>query len=158
MRCSTVASLAAGLLAAFHQPGEKLRAAILHLAAGVVFAVVAVELIPDLLRDHSPGWTTFGFALGVVSMLGVRGIVEHEEKTPAAATAALPAGLLAGVAVDLAIDGLLLGVGFAAGAKEGAFSPSRLPSSWWLWPSRSPLRFAVAGLPHGVLFAYSRPF
>lgn len=43
-----------GLFAAFRPPRPAVRGVLLHLAAGVVFAVVAVELVPDLLREHSP--------------------------------------------------------------------------------------------------------
>ena len=40
--------VASGLVAASHAPKPWMRSAILHLAAGVVFSVVAVDLIPDL--------------------------------------------------------------------------------------------------------------
>jgi ZIP family zinc transporter len=94
-----------------------------------VFAVVAVELIPDLLRDHQPLLTVIGFALGVAVMLAIRSIThakaEHEDeerkslRPEAAASTKLPLGMLSGVAIDLAVDGLMIGIGFAAGAKEG---------------------------------------
>lgn len=109
-------------------PPAWLRGGILHLAAGVVFAVVAVELIPDLLRDHKPIETVVGFTLGVGAMLGLRAWTEMREKRDDArrdedggqgAAPALPAGMLAGVSIDLGVDGLMMGVGFAAGAKEG---------------------------------------
>ena len=120
--------MVSSLVALFYQPGAKVRSAILHFAAGVVFSVVAVELIPDLLRDHRPFETALGFAAGIVTMLGLRALLEHKEgaepsagEPPAITPSAgqVPVGLLAGVAVDVLLDGLLLGVGFAAGAKEG---------------------------------------
>lgn len=43
-----------GIAAAFHSPGAKVRSGILHFAAGVVFSVVAVELLPDVVRGHAP--------------------------------------------------------------------------------------------------------
>lgn len=118
-----------GIVATFRAPGPALRGGILHLAAGVVFAVVAVELIPDLLRDHQPLLTVIGFAIGVAVMLGLRSLThakeEHDEEERksippgAAVSSRFPWGMLAGVAIDLAVDGLMIGVGFAAGAKEG---------------------------------------
>ncbi|RZK58532.1 MAG: DUF543 domain-containing protein, partial [Hymenobacter sp.] len=46
-------------------PGPALRSAILHFAAGVVFSVVAVELLPDIVRQHAPIEVGIGFGLGV---------------------------------------------------------------------------------------------
>lgn len=118
----------AGTLASFYAPKAWLRGAILHLAAGVVFAVVAVELIPDLLRDHRPIETAVGFVLGVASMFGIRAFTKEKENrgdgdghavAERARASKLPMAMLAGVAVDLVVDGFMIGVGFAAGAKEG---------------------------------------
>jgi len=75
--------VASGTIAAFYPPRPWMRGGILHLAAGVVFAVVAVELIPDLLRDHKPIETIVGFALGVAAMLGLRSLTEAKERREA---------------------------------------------------------------------------
>lgn len=69
-----------GLFAAFRPPRAAVRGGLLHLAAGVVFAVVAVEIVPDLLREHSPVETVVGFAIGVAAMLGLRSFTHHEEE------------------------------------------------------------------------------
>lgn len=118
-----------GAIAVFHPPKPWMRGGILHLAAGVIFAVVAVELIPDLLRDHRPLETIVGFAIGVAAMLGLRSFThakeKHEDKEreslppDSAKRYTLPVGMLAGTAIDLVVDGLMIGIGFAAGAKEG---------------------------------------
>lgn len=108
----------AGAIAATFPPSAKVRSGLLHLAAGVVFAVVAVELIPDLLRDHQPVETVIGFAVGVVAMLGIRQLTESK-KSADASDASLPMGMLVGVGVDLLVDGVMIGIGFAAGSKEG---------------------------------------
>jgi ZIP family zinc transporter len=137
------------VVAVLRPPGPALRSAILHFAAGVVFSVVAVELLPDIVRQHRPIEVGIGFGLGVAVMLGLRQLTRRLEKkeageaesaggagepapltverageatpavTPAATAGALPWGLLVGVGIDIFIDGLLLGIGFAAGAKEG---------------------------------------
>jgi ZIP family zinc transporter len=41
--------IAGAALAVWRAPGPKLRSAILYFAAGVIFSVVAVELLPDIV-------------------------------------------------------------------------------------------------------------
>jgi zinc transporter, ZIP family len=130
-----VVMIAGAALAVWCAPGPKLRSAILHFAAGVIFSVVAVELLPDIVQHHAPYEVVLGFGLGVATMLGLRYFTQRLEKqsetdpelpaAPGAApassagTSPLPWGLLVAIGIDILIDGLLLGIGFAAGAKEG---------------------------------------
>lgn len=126
-----VAATALGAaVAAVRPPGPRLRSAIQHFAAGVVFSVVAVELLPDVTRVHDPfeiGWT---FAAGVALMLGLRWLTERRAVVPDASPpggadpeaerlAGASPGQLVAVGLDVLIDGLLVGIAFAAGAKEG---------------------------------------
>ncbi|MCA8833287.1 ZIP family metal transporter [Hymenobacter pini] len=129
--------VAGAALAVWRTPGAKLRSAILHFAAGVIFSVVAVELLPDIVAHHAPYEVALGFGLGVAAMLGLRYLTQRLEKqapalpepadplaepnNPAAEATVrpLPWGLLVAIGIDILIDGLLLGIGFAAGAKEG---------------------------------------
>ncbi len=110
-----------GAIAAWREPNAQWRSAILHFAAGVVFSVVAVELLPDIVERHRPLEVAIGFALGVAVPLGLR--VWNERKTKDGSSeksaAAVSTRLLFGVGVDIVIDGLLLGIGFTAGHKEG---------------------------------------
>ncbi len=123
-----VVMIAGAALAVWRPPDPQLRSAILHFAAGVIFSVVAVELLPDIVQHHAPYEVVLGFGLGVAAMLGLRYFtqrLEKQEATPATAAAPnagvapLPWGLLVAIGIDILIDGLLLGIGFAAGAKEG---------------------------------------
>lgn len=110
-----------GIAAIFRAPGPRLTSAIQHFAAGVVFAVIAVELLPELVGKHAPLAVMVGFALGVLLMLGMKALTERlgaKAVLPAGSTAS-PIGLVATVAIDVFIDGLLIGVGFAAGAEQG---------------------------------------
>lgn len=114
--------LSAGIWATFRVPGPNLRSAIMHFAGGVVFAVLAIEFLPDLVHEKSALATGVGFALGTIVMLGIRLFTEKSGKSEKATSVGdEPAyiGILFATAVDLAIDGLMLGIGFAAGAKEG---------------------------------------
>jgi ZIP family zinc transporter len=116
-------------LAVWRAPGPQLRSAILHFAAGVIFSVVAVELLPDIVQHRAPYEVAIGFGLGVATMLGLRYVTQRLEKQQeatagtaakdSASTSPLPWGLLVAIGIDILIDGLLLGIGFAAGAKEG---------------------------------------
>ena len=116
------AAVAGGAVSAFRPPGAKLRGMIQHFAAGVVFSVVAVELLPDVVRKHRPIQVVIGFALGVVTMLVIRALTGNVEQTRGMDEPRfprLPIAMLAAVAVDVLVDGFLVGIGFAAGAKEG---------------------------------------
>lgn len=110
------ALLVGGVVAAYRPPGPQLRSALQHLAAGVVFAAVAGELLPQELNEHRPLPLVVGFALGIGLMLLIRA---WAERSVAAEGTADPRGLIATVGVDIVIDGLLVGVGFAAGAETG---------------------------------------
>lgn len=116
-----VAAASAGaVIAAFRPPGSIVRSYIQHLAAGVVFSVVAVELLPEIVRERAPLAVAVGFALGVLAMLGIKQLTGNPEKGAADRSAEkLPAGLLIAVGVDVLLDGLLIGISFAAGEKAG---------------------------------------
>lgn len=119
------AALVGSTVAAVRPPGAKMRSMIQHFAAGVVFSVVAVELLPDVVREHRPVQVVIGFALGVCAMLGIRALTGDAEaaaeKVQAGGSSVrkVPAAMLAAIGVDVLVDGFLIGVGFAAGAKEG---------------------------------------
>lgn len=117
------AIVAGGALAAWRAPGPRLRSSVQHFAAGLVFAAVAVELLPDILHARLPVAAMTGFALGVAVMLGIKALTG---KPAGAAPQTAPRRLLAVLAIDIAIDGLLIGLGFAAGAKQGALLTAAL--------------------------------
>lgn len=134
-----VAMITGGIVAAFRPPGAKLRSILQHFAAGVVFSVVAVELLPDIMKEHNAVATSIGFALGVAVMLGLKKltgegaekaiagegakaatndeITEKGESEEKAETVSL--SMFVGIGVDILVDGFLIGIVFSAGAKEG---------------------------------------
>jgi zinc transporter, ZIP family len=107
------AAATAGGVAAISSPRPRITSAVQHLAAGVVFAAAAIELLPELLK-HSPGPTLVGFAIGIAVMFALRWVGDQVERTGQGA-----AGLIAVTGADFLVDGLVLGAGFAAGGQTG---------------------------------------
>jgi ZIP family zinc transporter len=112
--------IAGGVIAILKRPNGNVRSLILHFAAGVVFSVVAVELLPDIVKTHAPIPLVVGFTLGLVVMISIRKLTEaKEDKNSVSIRNKIPASLLIAIGVDIFIDGLLLGIGFSAGNNEG---------------------------------------
>lgn len=105
-----IAVLIGAILTAIRRPGPSLTSALQHLAAGVVFAAAATEILPEIKHDAAPFSTAVGGAIGVVLMLGLKSL-EARVRGPLA--------LIGAIAVDLLIDGMVLGLAFIAGAKAG---------------------------------------
>jgi len=97
-------------VAVLRPPGQRLTAAVQHLAAGVVFAAAAVEILPKIVHQASPVATIAGGALGVAVMLGIKAFEDRAQG---------PLAMLGAIGIDLLIDGLVLGLAFIAGAKAG---------------------------------------
>ena len=106
-------TIAGGVMAAYRKPGEKTRVTVQHFAAGVVFAAVALELLPEITRRIHIIPLVIGFCAGVSLMLVVR---KFSEKLGGVQGTT---GLIVAAAVDVFIDGLLMGVSFDVGLKEG---------------------------------------
>lgn len=113
--------LLGGALAVLRPPGAKVRSAVQHLAAGLVFAAVAVEILPGMMHERKPVAAFIGFTIGVALMLLIKRFTEGEESVPVAGKTAPEdrTSLLVTLGLDVLIDGLLIGVSFAAGEKAG---------------------------------------
>lgn len=112
------AMIVGGIMATIRSPGPKGGSAIHHFAAGTVFAAVALELLPDVVRTHTVVSTIVGFAAGVALMLALRSFSKRAEANSKGKKTGRT-GLIVAVGVDITIDGFLLGISFAAGAKQG---------------------------------------
>ena len=110
-----------GVFATLKTPNKAFRSVILHFAAGVIFSVVAVELLPDIVEKHQPIYVVIGFVLGTITMLLVKEFAEKDENKhkKIKAIPEIPVAFLVAIGVDVFIDGLLLGIGFATGDKAG---------------------------------------
>lgn len=106
-------------------PKQRLQAAAQHLAGGVIFGAVAVEIVPVMEEQNK--WTAIvaGLAVGAGLMLLIRGLrgEEGEASVESAGVrrgvAGFSIGLLVAFAIDLAIDGMLVSFGVAAGNEGG---------------------------------------
>ena len=112
------AVIAAGLLGATQSLSKLWRSAVQHFAAGVVFAAISTEIIPEVMHADTPVAALIGFAAGVAAMFAMRWLAERLEARDVS-KAALPLGFLAAVAIDCVIDGVVIGTGFAVGARQG---------------------------------------
>jgi zinc transporter, ZIP family len=102
-----VAGIIGSFIAVRRTPPDTLVAGVQHLAAGVVMAAVAVEVLPDL-RERGPLWlVVLGFSCGV-ALLVILGRFEGQEPGTGGV---VPVSFLAVLGVDLFIDGLLVGAG-----------------------------------------------
>lgn len=110
----TLIPLAAVILgtigALWRRPGATFVSATQHLAAGVVFAAAAVEILPQIKHEASPVATLIGGAIGVGVMLAIKALEERWSG---------PFAMLSATGIDIFIDGLVLGLAFIAGAKAG---------------------------------------
>ena len=102
-----------GLLAEWLRPSQKTLNRALHAAAGIILAVIAVEVMPEALQGVSAWLLALAFLLGGGAYLLVQaGIERWQESKPGGAGAGAWMVYLA-VATDLMGDGLLIGAGSA---------------------------------------------
>jgi ZIP family zinc transporter len=108
---AVVAALVGGVIAIYYPPRPQMESNVQHFAAGVVIAAVAAELLPNI-HDRAPQVVVLGFAMGVVTMLGIHRLSKTIEKRSIGGQFAGAAGLLITVSIDMLIDGVLIGVTF----------------------------------------------
>lgn len=111
-----LAATAGAALSVRRPPGNRIRSGFQHIAAGLVFATAATELVPDLVRNHDAPAVVAGFAVGIAVMLALDIVPARLSRGPGPASAT---ATLAALAVDIFLDGLLIGIGFAEGGGAG---------------------------------------
>lgn len=105
-------------IASLFTPNKVIKSLVQHFASGVVFAAVAVELIPHMLTGEATWTISFGFILGILLVLGLHNL-SHKIKEKRW-RAKLPYSMTAAIGIDLFLDGLLIGFAFIAGPSAGA--------------------------------------
>jgi ZIP family zinc transporter len=104
--------VAGGVVAFFWAPGVRARSAVQHFAAGLVIAAVASDLIPEVEKIGTPVGILSGFAVGGLTMIGLKWLVLKFEKFEKNRNR-LPIGLTAAAAMDTLIDGAIISAGFS---------------------------------------------
>ena len=115
---AVVAALVGGVIAVYRPPSPQMESNVQHFAAGVVTAAVAAELLPGI-HERAPQIVVLGFALGVVTMLGIHRLSKTIEKRKVGGKFAGAAGLLITIGIDMVIDGVLIGVTFLDNPNTG---------------------------------------
>ncbi len=108
--------LITSVLANWMVPGPKVRSALQHFAAGIIFASVATEVVPELLIGDHMGSMVIGYVLGIALIFGIRCI---EKKNSAGIGKGSWVGFAIAGSVDLLIDGFLMGVAFSISKESG---------------------------------------
>jgi zinc transporter, ZIP family len=122
MSVPAIVALGGGVLAVAWHPSRESRSLIQHFAAGVVLAALAVELLPEIGREHAPGLVLAGaFAVGSLFMFGLKLVTKKMEHAGEGGSTlcGVPSGLLLATFLDVAMDGFIIGAGFAAGGATG---------------------------------------
>ena len=114
-----VANFAGGLLAEPFRISDRTLNRVLHAAAGIVVAVVAVEIMPTSLEAASGYVAALAFAIGGLAYLGLRQAVSWTQRRSGSGEGAGMWMTYIAVATDLFSDGLLIGSGSAMGSGLG---------------------------------------
>ncbi|WP_031511330.1 ZIP family metal transporter [Streptomyces megasporus] len=105
------ANLAGGVLSEVLPSSGRLLSAALHLATGIVIAVIGLELMPRAL-EADPAWAPLlAFIAGAGLFLGVDRFAGHLQARSASGGSAAPYAIYSGTALDLFSDGILIGTG-----------------------------------------------
>ena len=103
-------NFAGGVLAEILPTSNRALSLALHTAAGIVIAVVAVELMPTVLETDTPWVIVLAFVLGGIFYIAVDllvAFISKNRESPAASSG--PLLIYFSVAVDLFSDGILIG-------------------------------------------------
>ena len=113
------AVIVGGIVASIRVPSPSVRSGVQHIAAGVLFAALATELLPDVVHKKMPWVTLIGFAMGVLAMLLLKALAKKSEARDKSGAQGMPTSLLWVSGADIVIDGLVIGIGFAASQRQG---------------------------------------
>ena len=108
-------NFAGGVLAEFLRVSQRTLSFALHTAAGILFAVVGIELMPEALEDAPPWMMVIAFVMGGIAAVLIDQAIDLVQTRAAcragADVEASPWGIYFGVAVDLFSDGVIIGTG-----------------------------------------------
>jgi len=105
-----VAAVIGALIAITTRPSPAAISLFQHLAAGVVFAAAAGELLPEVMKEPSLTPILIGGCTGILFCYLVKALDSYYAES---------ASFILTVMVDTLIDGLIIGLGFVAGSQQG---------------------------------------
>lgn len=107
-----VGNFAGGLAAEALKVSERTLSLALHLAAGIVLAVVGLELMPEALQATPPWVPIAAFVAGGALFMGLeRAIGLVRARLPTSGESTGPLAIFSGVSLDLFSDGIMIGTG-----------------------------------------------
>jgi ZIP family zinc transporter len=109
-----LANVAGGALAEVFTVSGRALSLSLHLAAGIVLAVVGLELMPTALATDVPWVTLLAFIAGGAAFIGLDGLVGYVQARMGGGNDESQSSALAifgGVSMDLFSDGVMIGTG-----------------------------------------------
>lgn len=106
------ANFVGGLVSEVVDVSQNALSVALHLAAGIVFAVVGIELMPEALTG-SPAWISItAFAAGGAGFIVLEhGLGHIKARLGAKGARTGPLAIFSGVSLDLFSDGVMIGTG-----------------------------------------------
>ena len=108
-----VGNFGGGLIAEWSRPSGKLLNRALHAAAGIIVAVIAVEVMPEALRAASAWLLALAFLAGGGAYLLAEAAIDRWQRSKGQGAGAGAWMVYVAVATDLIGDGLLIGAGAA---------------------------------------------
>lgn len=101
-----------GLASEMFTVSERALSLALHLAAGIVLAVVGLELMPEALSGNPPWVPIAAFAAGGAAFIGLEATIGYVRcRMGAGDTSTGPFAIFSGVSIDLFSDGVMIGTG-----------------------------------------------
>jgi len=101
-----------GVTAELVRVSERTLSLALHLAAGIVLAVVGLELMPEALDSPAPWVPIVAFVVGGAAFIGLeRAIGSIHRRVGGQQGDTGPLAIYSGVAIDLFSDGVMIGTG-----------------------------------------------
>lgn len=106
-------NFAGAMVAEFWKPSPRLLNWALHAAAGIVLAIVAVELMPQAVGSLAGGWIALAFACGGIAYVLLESLINRLQLGRNGSSRTRMWMIYAAVAIDLTSDGLMIGIGSA---------------------------------------------
>ncbi|MAS35500.1 MAG: ZIP family zinc transporter [Anaerolineaceae bacterium] len=125
-----------GLLVEVFRYSTRTLSLALYAAAGIVLAVIGMELMPQALEAELPWLMILLFAIGAAfSILVDRGIEHFHRRLTGEDSDTAPVMIFLGAAIDLFTDGLIIGTGLTIARELGlllalAQTPSDIPEGF----------------------------